>query len=88
MERLASEAIELSTRQNLATWLPTTVLLRGCTRSALGDIREGIEWIADGLRDMRAGASLTMPFMLALKSEAFYLAGRTPDALEVVAAGL
>jgi adenylate cyclase len=84
VERLASDAIELSTRQDFATWLPATVVLRGWARSALGDIREDIEWIVDGLRNMRAGASLTMPFMLALKSEALYLAGRTPDALEAI----
>jgi predicted ATPase len=39
----------------------------------------------DGIREARAiGVSLTTPFLLALKSEALYLAARTPEAIEVI----
>jgi tetratricopeptide (TPR) repeat protein len=87
VDRLVSEVIELSTRQNFAMWLAGGAVLRGWARSALGDTRGGIQWIVDGLKDTRAigGAlALTMPFILALKSEALYLAGRTPEALEAI----
>jgi hypothetical protein len=46
--------IELSTRQNIATWLPAAVLIRGWARSASGDLAEGISRIEDGLKDNRA----------------------------------
>jgi tetratricopeptide (TPR) repeat protein len=74
MERLASELIEKSTRQNIATWLPHGRVLRGWARCASGDTTEGIAWIEDGIEDYRAaGAILAMPFFLALRAEAFYL---------------
>jgi hypothetical protein len=41
-ERLASELIELSTRQNFVRWLPGGEVLRGWARSALGDTAEGV----------------------------------------------
>jgi adenylate cyclase len=84
-ERLASDDIELSTRQNIATWLPAAVVLRGWARSASGDLAEGISWIEDGLKDSRArGAMLMAPYWLALKAEALHLAARTPEALEAI----
>jgi hypothetical protein len=51
MARLASDLIELSTRQNFAFWLPAGEIFRGWTRSACGDAAEGLTWIEDGLRD-------------------------------------
>src|SRR5271166_6864075 len=75
MARLASDLIELSTRQNFAFWLPGGKIFRGWARSASGSTAEGIAWIEDGIRDYRAtGAMLRMPYFLALKAEAFYLA--------------
>ena len=41
VERLASELIELSTRQNFAYWLAGGEVLRGWARSASGDTAEG-----------------------------------------------
>ena len=41
VERLASDLIELSTRQNFAFWLAGGEVLRGWTRSASGDTAEG-----------------------------------------------
>ena len=85
VERLASDLIELSTRQNFAFWLAAGAILRGWARSASGDTAEGISWIEDGIRDYRAsGSILGMPYFLALKAEALHLADRTSEALEAI----
>ena len=85
VHRLASELIELCTRQNFALWLAGGEVFRGWARSASGDTGEGISWILDGIDDWRAaGASRGLPFMLAMKSEALYQADRTPEALEAI----
>src|SRR5271166_4314169 len=83
--RLASDLIELSTRQNFAFWLPGGEILRGWARSASSETDEGIAWIEDGIRDYRAtGAMLRMPYFLALKAEALYFAHRVSEALEAI----
>ena len=41
VERLASDLIELSTRQNFAYWLAGGEVLRGWARSVSGDTGEG-----------------------------------------------
>jgi tetratricopeptide (TPR) repeat protein len=85
VERLASELIELSTRQNFAIWLPVGAVLRGWARSASDDTDEGISWIEDGIEDYRATGSIAMlPYFLALKAEALHLSDRTPEALEAI----
>jgi tetratricopeptide (TPR) repeat protein len=85
VERLASEVIELSTRQNFAFWLAVGVILRGWARSALGNATEGIAWIEDGLRDyLSSGTIRGAPYFLALKAEALHLANRTPEALAAI----
>ena len=85
VERLASDLIELSTRQNFAFWLAGGKVLRGWARSASGDTAEGLAWIEDGIDDWRAtGAMVTVPYFLALKAEALYLAHRTSKALEAI----
>jgi hypothetical protein len=85
VERLASDFIERSTRQNFATWLPGGAALRGWACSASGDPAEGISRIEDAIRDwMATGAMLTTPYFLTLKAEALYLANRTLEALEAV----
>jgi predicted ATPase len=84
-ERLASDLIEMSTRQNIATWQPHGRILRGWARCASGDIAEGIAWIEDGIGDYRAtGAIAAMSFFLALKAQAFHQANRTCEALEAI----
>ena len=84
-ERLASDLIELSTRQNFAFLLATGEVLRGWTRSASGDTTEGLAWIEDGIDDYRAtGAMLHVPYYLALKAEALYLAERIAEALQAI----
>jgi adenylate cyclase len=85
VERLASDAMELSARHRFAFWLAGGTILRGWARSASGDIAEGIARIDDGLRAYRAtGVILTMPYLLTLKAEALHLAGRTGEALEAI----
>ena len=85
VERLASDLIELSTRQNFAHWLPHGEVLRGWARSTSGDAVQGISWIVDGIEDFRAtGALRCVPFFLALKAEALHLADRTFEALEAI----
>ena len=82
VERLASNVIELSTRYNFAFFLAIGSILRGWARSASGDATEGVSCIEDGIRAYRApGSMLGMPFYLALKAEALYLADRTHVAL-------
>jgi predicted ATPase len=78
VERLASNLIELSTRQSYAFWLPGVEILRGWARSASSETGEGIARMEDGIRDYRAtGAMLRMPYFLALKAEALHSADRT-----------
>ena len=85
MARLASDLIELSTRQNFAFWLPAGEILRGWARSASGNTAEGISWIEGGIRDYRAtGAMLRMPYFLALNAESLHFADRVPEALEAI----
>ena len=85
VERLASDLIELSTRQNFATWLSAGSIFRGWARSASGDIADSITRIEHGIRDFRVtGAMLTVQYFLALKAEALHRANRTSEALEAV----
>ena len=85
VECLATDLIELSTRQNFAFWLAQGAVYRGWARSISGEMSEGISWLQDGLEDYRAtGGMLGLPIFLALKSEALHLAGRTAEALESI----
>jgi predicted ATPase len=83
--RLASDLIELSTRQNFALWLAGGEILRGWARSVSGDTAESISWIEDGIEGWRAtGAIVAVPYYLALKAEALYFADRVSEALEAI----
>jgi predicted ATPase len=85
VERLASDLMERSTRQNFATWQPHARILRGWVRSASGDLTLGISWIEEGIQDYRAsGAIIATPYFLSLKARALYLAGRASEALELI----
>jgi hypothetical protein len=53
VERLASDLIELSTRQNFAWFLAGGEVLRGWTRCASGDTAEGLVGIEDGIDEWR-----------------------------------
>ncbi|MGB9276951.1 MAG: hypothetical protein WCC08_17125, partial [Terrimicrobiaceae bacterium] len=66
VEHLASDLIELSTRQNFVRWLPGGEVLRGWARSALGGTAEGVSLIENGIADNRAtGSILLVPLFLA-----------------------
>ena len=66
-------------------WLAPAKIYRGWARNASGDTAEGIPWIEQGIRDIRAtGTVLTVPGYLARKAEALYLADRTSEALEAI----
>jgi len=85
VERLASDLIELSTRQNFVQFLAGGWVLRGWARSASGDTAEGLAWIEDGIEGWQAtGAVLAVPYYLSLKAEALYLAHRVSEALEAI----
>src|SRR5262249_15096247 len=85
VDRLASEMIELSTRHNFAQWLAVGAVHRGWARSASGNTAEGIPWIEQGIKDLRATSGTPrMPIFLALKAEALHLADRTSEALEAI----
>jgi hypothetical protein len=85
VERCASHLIELSTRQNFAFWLAMGSVLRGWARSASGETAEGLSWIEDGIKDIRAtGSMLWVPYLLALKAEILFIADRTSEALEAI----
>jgi predicted ATPase len=84
-QRLASELIELSTRQVFSFWLAGGEVLRGWARSASGNTAEGLEWIEEGMADWRAtGSRLVIPYWLALKAEALRVVDRIPEALETI----
>ena len=85
VERLASDLIELSMRQNFPPWQFGGEVLRGWARSISGDTGEGISWIEEGIENYRATGSMwTVPYFLALKAEALHLAHRTSAALETI----
>src|SRR5262249_47572673 len=82
---IASDLIELSTRQNFASWLAGGEVLRGWARCALGDTPEGVSWILAGIDDWQAtGSMLLVPYLLALKAEGLHLADRASEAPEAI----
>jgi hypothetical protein len=84
-ERLASELTELSTHQNFAFFLAGGEVLRGWARSACGETNEGIRRIERGIADWVAtGATLVVPYYLALKAEGLHFADRSSEALEAI----
>src|SRR5262249_29517672 len=84
-ERLASDLIELSTRHNFSYWLATGTIFRGWARGVSGDTAQGISLLEEGIENFRAtGATLAVPYWLALKAEALHLARRTSEALEAI----
>jgi hypothetical protein len=85
VERLASNLIELSTRENFRFWLACGIISRGWGRTVSGDTAQGISWIEDGIRDYRAtGSILGVPSWLVVKAEALHLANRTSEAFEAI----
>jgi len=85
VEPLASNLIEVANRQGFVHWLNLAAMYRGWARSVSGDTAQGISWIDLAIKDCRSiGAILELPYTLALKAEALYLADRTFEALEAI----
>ena len=83
--RLASDLIELATRQNFSQFLGGGEVLRGWAHSACGNSVEGLTWIEGGIEDwMASGVIVCVPYYLGLKAEALYLTHRTSEALEAI----
>jgi hypothetical protein len=71
VKRLATELVELATRQHFAFWEACGVIFRSWACSASGDSAQGLAGIEDGVRDYRGtGSMLSLPYWLALKAEA------------------
>ena len=82
---MASDLTELSTPQSFAFWLAAGKVFRGWARSASDNTVEGIAWIEQGIADWVAtGATLGVPYYLALKAEALYLTNRTSEAVVAI----
>jgi hypothetical protein len=59
-QKIRSDLIELSTRQNFVHWLAIGVIYRGWARSASGNTAEGIALIEQAIRDYRATGAVTL----------------------------
>jgi adenylate cyclase len=85
VERLASDLIELSTRQSFEIWLAVGEVHCGWARSLADGITEGVARIEDVIRDYRANCSMMLsPLFLALKAEALYFSDGTSEALKAI----
>jgi hypothetical protein len=85
VDRLTADFTELSTRQSFVFFLPGGEVLRGWATSACGDVAEAIAWINQGIKNwVASGATLWVPYYLALKAEVLYLADRNSEALEAI----
>jgi tetratricopeptide (TPR) repeat protein len=85
VKRLATELVELATRQHFALWEACGVIFRSWACSASGDSAQGLAGIEDGVRAYRGtGSMLSLPYWLALKAEALHLAHRTSEGLEAI----
>ena len=85
VDRLASDLIQRATHENNVSWLAGGEIFRGWARSAAGYPAQGITWIEEGIRSHRtSGSMLMVPYWLALKAEALYLANSTSKALQAI----
>ena len=72
VERCALDLIELTVRQNFMLWLAGGKVLGGWARSASGDT-EGISWIDEGMRTLRATGQSAVSSLLTAKGGSFAL---------------
>jgi hypothetical protein len=74
VDRLSSDLIELSSRQNFVFWLAIGIVHRGWARSVSGNTGEGIAWIEQGIRDYReTGAVLAAKLLRRSKRRRHWL---------------
>jgi len=82
---LAGPGAEQLGTQNFAFFLAGGQVLRGWARSACGETAEGIGLIERGIADWVAtGATLVVPYYVALKAEGLHFADRSSEALEAI----
>jgi hypothetical protein len=85
VERMATEVIELSMRQNFAIWLTAGAVLQGWVRCRSGHANEGISLIEGGIRDLQTTGSVRgLPYCLGLKAEALHFSDHNNEALEAI----
>jgi predicted ATPase len=85
VERLTSDFTELSMRQGFAFFLAGGEVLRGWACRACGDIAAAIASIEQGIKSwVVSGATLLVPYYLALKAEVLHLADRSSEALDAI----
>ena len=71
--------------QKPSVYLPSVFSSTAYTSAFFSYTAEGIAWIEQGVRDIRAtGTVLGLPHYLVLKAEALHLADRTTEALEAI----
>jgi serine/threonine protein kinase/tetratricopeptide (TPR) repeat protein len=83
VDLLASELIELSVRHGFLRWQAIGTLHRGWALCASGSAAEGIPYVEQGIRDLRA-TGVVHSSHLRLKAEALYLARHVSEALEAI----
>jgi predicted ATPase len=85
VNRLSSELLEISSKNNFLTWLPLGQAHRGWVTSRSGDTVKGLTSIDKAIIDYKnRGSILGLPYLLALKAEILHSANRSAEALEVV----
>jgi serine/threonine protein kinase len=85
VNRLSSELLEISSKNNFLTWLPLGQAHRGWVTSRSGDTVKGLTSIDKAIIDYKnRGSILGLPYLLALKAEILHSANRPAEALEVV----
>jgi predicted ATPase len=85
----AEATIELATEQGIFSWIGRGMMLRGWALAELGQAREGLAQIQQGLSLWQAnGQELGKPFWLALLGEQYAKVGQVEEGLPVIAEAL
>jgi predicted ATPase len=85
----AEATIELATEQGVFSWIGRGMMLRGWALAELGQAREGLAQIQQGLSLWQAnGQELGKPFWLALLGEQYAKVGQVEEGLSVIAEAL
>jgi predicted ATPase len=85
----AEATIELATAHGVFSWVGRGMMLRGWAQAELGQAREGLAQIQQGLTLWQAnGQQLGKPFWLALLGEQYAKVGEVEEGLRVIAEAL
>jgi class 3 adenylate cyclase/tetratricopeptide (TPR) repeat protein len=86
VEEYVSELLPLLTMHGSAVGVANATMLRGWARVMQGETDHGIALMQEGLANWRkTGSKLHIPYRLARAAEAHLLAGRTDEALQLIA---